>query len=44
MAQPSLDLCDEGKLVFFESSSHWVQHDASESVNRYLVDFFTDTQ
>lgn len=41
MAQPSLDLCDEGKLVFFESSSHWVQHDASEAVNRHLVDFFT---
>jgi pimeloyl-ACP methyl ester carboxylesterase len=41
MAQPSLDLCDEGKLVFFENSSHWVQHDASESVNRHLVDFFT---
>ena len=41
MAQPSLDLCDEGELVFFESSSHWVQHDASESVNKHLVDFFT---
>jgi pimeloyl-ACP methyl ester carboxylesterase len=41
MAQPSLDLCDEGKLVFFEGSSHWVQHDMSESVNKYLVDFFT---
>ncbi len=41
MAQPSLDLCDEGKLVVFETSSHWVQHDASEAVNRYLVDFLT---
>jgi pimeloyl-ACP methyl ester carboxylesterase len=41
MARPSLDLCDEGKLVFFESSSHWVQHDASEAVNKHLVDFFT---
>ena len=41
MAQPSLDLCDEGELVFFESSSHWVQHDASEAVNKHLVEFFT---
>jgi pimeloyl-ACP methyl ester carboxylesterase len=41
MAQPSLDLCDEGTLVFFESSSHWVQHDSSEDVNKHLVDFFT---
>jgi pimeloyl-ACP methyl ester carboxylesterase len=41
MAQPSLDLCEEGKLVVFETSSHWVQHDASVAVNRYLVDFLT---
>lgn len=41
MAQPSLDLCDEGKLVFFENSSHWVQHDAAESVNKHLLDFLT---
>jgi len=41
MAQPSLDLCDDGKLVFFESSSHWVQLDVSQSVNKNLVDFFT---
>lgn len=44
LAQPSLDLCDEGKLVFFESSSHWVQLDESEAVNKHLVDFFTTTQ
>jgi pimeloyl-ACP methyl ester carboxylesterase len=41
MAQPSLDLCDEGKLMFFESSSHWVQLDESEAVNKQLIDFFT---
>jgi pimeloyl-ACP methyl ester carboxylesterase len=44
MAQPSLDLCDEGKLVFFEDSSHWVQQDESDAVNKHLVDFFTTTQ
>ncbi len=41
MAQPSLDLCDAGRLVIFENSSHWVQHDAAESVNKHLVEFFT---
>jgi pimeloyl-ACP methyl ester carboxylesterase len=41
MAQPSLDLCDSGKLVIFENSSHWVQHDAAESVNKHLVEFFS---
>ena len=43
MARPSLDLCDQGKLVFFEQSSHWVQHDESEAVNKYLLDFFSIT-
>jgi pimeloyl-ACP methyl ester carboxylesterase len=41
MAQPSLELCDQGKLVLFENSSHWVQHDESELVNKYLLDFFS---
>jgi pimeloyl-ACP methyl ester carboxylesterase len=41
LARPSLDLCDQGKLVFFEQSSHWVQHDESEAVNQYLLDFFS---
>jgi epoxide hydrolase 4 len=41
MAQPSLDLCTEGTLVFFESASHWVQHDAFEAVNKHLVEFFS---
>jgi pimeloyl-ACP methyl ester carboxylesterase len=41
MAQPSLDLCDTGKLVIFENSSHWVQHDCAESVNKHLLEFFT---
>jgi pimeloyl-ACP methyl ester carboxylesterase len=39
MAQPSIDLCDEGELTFFDKSTHWVQHDASEEVNRKLIEF-----
>ncbi len=27
MAQPSIERCDQGKLVFFEEATHWVQHD-----------------
>jgi len=41
MAQPSLDLCEQGQLVFFEESSHWVQLDEAEAVNRHLVEFFS---
>jgi pimeloyl-ACP methyl ester carboxylesterase len=39
MAQPSIDLCDQGVLTFFEKSTHWVQHDASEEVNQKLIEF-----
>ena len=39
MAQPSIDLCDEGELIFFENATHWVQHDESEAVTQYLFDF-----
>jgi len=41
LAEPSLNLCDQGKLVFFESSSHWVQFDESEAVNKHMLDFLT---
>ena len=39
MAQPSIDLCDQGTLTFFDKSTHWVQHDASEQVNQKLIEF-----
>jgi pimeloyl-ACP methyl ester carboxylesterase len=41
LAQSSLDLCDQGQLVFFEESSHWVQLDEAEAVNKDLVEFFS---
>jgi len=39
MAQPSIDLCDDGKLVMIDDATHWVQHDAHEQVNGLLLDF-----
>ena len=41
MAQPSIDLCDQGELKFIEDAGHWVLHEASESVNRFVHDFLT---
>ncbi len=41
MAQPSLNLCEHGKLIFFEESSHWVQLDEAQAVNQHLVEFFS---
>jgi len=42
MARPSMDYCDEGNLIFFPDATHWVQRDAAEEVNHYLVDFLLD--
>ena len=42
MARPSLDYCDDGKLIFFPDATHWVQHEAAEEINHYLVDFLLD--
>jgi epoxide hydrolase 4 len=41
MAQPSIDLCDDGQLVLIDDASHWVQHEAVEQVNRHLIDYFS---
>jgi pimeloyl-ACP methyl ester carboxylesterase len=44
MARPSLDHVDEGKLIFFPEATHWVQRDAAEEVNHYLIDFLLDKE
>ncbi len=41
MAQPSIDLCDQGELTIYDKSTHWVQHDASEEVNQKLIEFMS---
>jgi len=40
MADASLKFCDQGKLVFFEHASHWLQHDEAPAVNQQLREFF----
>ncbi len=39
MAEASLLLCEKGKLVFFDTASHWVQHDEADEVNKRLLEF-----
>lgn len=39
MAQPSIELCDDGRLVFLEEASHWVQHEEPARVNQLLLEF-----
>ena len=40
MAQPSIDLCDDGRLVMIDTATHWVQHEEPGRVNLLLTDFF----
>jgi pimeloyl-ACP methyl ester carboxylesterase len=40
LAQASIDRCDDGRLVFFEEATHWLQHEEPERVNAMLADFF----
>ncbi|MDX2163292.1 MAG: alpha/beta hydrolase [bacterium] len=41
MAQPSIDMCDDGRLVTFSDAGHWIAHEKPEEVNRLLIDFFS---
>jgi pimeloyl-ACP methyl ester carboxylesterase len=40
LAQASIRLCDDGRLVYFDNASHWLQHDQADAINQHLVDFF----
>ncbi len=42
MTEPSIEMCDEGKLVIFKGASHFVQHVRAQRVNEMLVDFFAN--
>jgi hypothetical protein len=37
-----MDHVDQGNLIFFPDNTHWVQHEAAEEVNHYLIDFWLD--
>lgn len=41
MAQPSIDRCSDGKLVFLEEATHWLQHEEPEKVNGMLLNFLS---
>ncbi len=40
MAAPSAAMCADGRLTVLEDATHWVQHDAPETVTRQLLDHF----
>lgn len=42
MAQPSIEMCDNGRLIFVEEATHWVQHEEAERVNELIITFLQD--
>ncbi|MCP4359715.1 MAG: alpha/beta hydrolase [Chloroflexi bacterium] len=40
LAEMSVELCANGRLIFFPHATHWLQHDEVEAVNIHLTDFF----
>lgn len=38
MAQPSIDRCNAGRVVFFENATHWVQHEEAERVTDLIAE------
>lgn len=39
MAEASLALCENGRPLFVEGATHWVQHEEPAPVNAALIDF-----
>ncbi len=39
MARPSIDYCEDGRLIFFPEATHWVQHEEADEVNWHLLEF-----
>jgi pimeloyl-ACP methyl ester carboxylesterase len=42
LAPRSLEFCDQGRLVFIEEATHWVQHEETCMVNRLLLRFLKE--
>ncbi len=39
MAEPSINLCTNGKLVFLNNATHWLHHEEPEKVNSLILEF-----
>jgi epoxide hydrolase 4 len=39
MAEESLTYCDQGKVIYFDQATHWLQHEEAAHINPLLADF-----
>ncbi|MEZ4487760.1 MAG: alpha/beta hydrolase [Cyanobacteriota/Melainabacteria group bacterium] len=44
MAQPSADMCKDGRLVILDNATHWVTQDEPEKVGALLLEHFRKNQ
>lgn len=42
LVEPSIELCDQGRVEVFEEATHWVQHEEAERVNQLILDFLKE--
>lgn len=40
MAQPSIELCQEGRLIIMKDVGHWIQYEKADEVNKLIEAFF----
>jgi pimeloyl-ACP methyl ester carboxylesterase len=38
LAEPSVALCDRGRLEFFDEATHWIQHEEADKVNELILE------
>jgi pimeloyl-ACP methyl ester carboxylesterase len=41
LAQESVEQCDDGRLVYFDDATHWLQHEEPDRVNALIDEFFS---
>lgn len=44
LARSSAAFCEQGRLEFLETATHWVQHEEPERVNQLLLDFLATSR
>ena len=42
LAEPSVDLCEHGRLVHLEGGSHWLHQERPQEVNGLILDFLSN--
>lgn len=44
LAPASMELCDQGELIYFPEASHWIQHDEPAAVSQQMIQFFNQSR